>query len=76
MTEEILTRLRRIEAHLTQRAPLDEWLTVAQAAELTKFSKDYFYDNADSLPFMYRVGRELRVSREGLAKWMRNHKTN
>ena len=76
MTEEILTRLRRIEARLTPREPLDEWLTVAQAAELTKFSKDYFYDNADSRPVRYRVGRELRTSRDGLAKWMRSRKTN
>ena len=73
--EELVARLERLFKK-SERGHLDEWLTVTQAADLTKFSRDFFYDNAESLPFMYRVGRELRVSREGLAKWMHSHKTN
>ena len=73
--EVLVARLERLVKQ-AEHAALDEWLTVAQAADLTKFSKDFFYDNADDLPFMYRVGRELRASRDGLAKWMRAHKTN
>ena len=72
--EELLARMERLLRE-SERAALDPWLTVQQAADLTQFNVSYFYDNADSLPFMYRVGRELRVSRAGLAKWMRGHKT-
>ena len=71
MTEEILTRLRRIEAHLTQREPLDEWLTVKQAANVLKVSTRWIYDNAHNLPWLKRVNDRLwRVSRRGLQQWM------
>ncbi len=71
MTEEILTRLRRIEARLEQREPMDEWLTVEQAAKILKVSKKWIYKEAHELPWLKRVNDRLwRVSRHELQRWM------
>ncbi len=71
MTEEILTRLRRIEARLERRDPLDEWLTVEQAADILKVSRKWIYKEAHDLPWLKRVNERLwRVSRKELQRWM------
>ena len=71
MTEEILTRLRRIEARLEHRDPMDEWLTVEQTAGILKVSKRWIYKEAHELPWIKRVNERLwRVSRKELQRWM------
>ena len=73
--EELVARLERM-LKKAEKADLDEWLTVQEAADLTKFAPAYFRDHRNQLDFMFKIGREDRVSRAGLAKWMKSHKVN
>ena len=44
-------------------------LTIDQAAELIKFSKDYIYKHIDEIPH-YKVDQRLRFSDEKLLAWL------
>ena len=68
--EDLLTRLTRL-LERAERATLDEWLTVDEAAKALNVSKKWIYKEANNLPWLKRVNQRFwRASRKGLEKWM------
>ena len=52
-------------------APEERLLDVGEAADRLSVSKDYLYRHGRNLPFRVRVGRRLRFSATGLARYIR-----
>jgi excisionase family DNA binding protein len=52
-----------------QGAGSDYNLSVEEAADRLRVSKDYLYRQAHRLPFTVRIGRKLLFSAKGLEKW-------
>ena len=71
---ELTARLEGVLAGLekaqVRHANEDEWLTIEQVADITKYSNRWLYDHASQLPFIKRVSGSLRASRIGLQQWM------
>src|SRR5690349_15363361 len=44
-------------------------LTVEHAAAQANLSRAYFYDHADRLPFVRRIGRRVLVHEAGFRRW-------
>lgn len=69
-----IANLLRLAADQLQRlappAAEDKALTVKQAAEKLNVSTDWLYRNAASLPFTFRIGRNLRFSANGLQAYL------
>lgn len=56
----------------TAAAPAeDRLLSIAEAAALLNVSRDWLYRRAARLPFTVRLGRTLRFSAQGLARYLR-----
>lgn len=73
-----LADLREVEctalARLQQPAPApaaDEMLTIVQACELMKCSRDFLYKR--DFPFTRRLGRKLLFSRNGITEYLDKH---
>jgi len=49
----------------------DALLTIEQASERLSKSRDWLYRHARDLPFTVRVGRQLRFSARGIARFIR-----
>lgn len=54
--------------------PEDVLLTVEEAARHAKMSRAWLYRNAPRLPFTVRMGRSVRMSKQGLETWLRERK--
>jgi len=55
----------------TAEIPVEDLLTVAQAAARLRVSEGYLYRRAKSLPFTRKIShRVLRFDPRGLAEWM------
>ena len=52
-------------------AGADHLLTVEEAARALGVSRDWLYRRASKLPFTVRLGRVLRFSAQGLARYCR-----
>ena len=50
----------------------DQLLDTGEAARRLAVSRDWLYRNASKLPFTVRLGRGLRFSAAGLARYIRN----
>jgi predicted DNA-binding transcriptional regulator AlpA len=50
----------------------DQLLDTGEAARRLAVSRDWLYRNASKLPFTVRLGRGLRFSAQGLARYIRN----
>lgn len=64
-------------AALAEPAPVvaaDAMLTAAEAAVVAGVSARWLYDHAHELPFARRLGRLVRFSRSGLAKWLESRR--
>jgi len=48
----------------------DRLLTVSEAAAKLQKSKDWIYRNQKQLPFIRKLGRDLRCSERDLEKWI------
>src|SRR5215475_3805604 len=48
----------------------DRLLTVSEAAAKLQKSKDWIYRNQKQLPFIRKLGRDLRCSEKELEKWI------
>jgi excisionase family DNA binding protein len=76
----LLAQLTLVQACLASRALAvverdtnsENLLTVEQAAERLKCSKDWLYRRSRTLPFVRRVGGLLRFSSDDLDKYIRN----
>lgn len=52
----------------------NQLLTVEEAAQKLKVSKDWLYRRANKLPFTVRLGpRQLRFSARGIERYVRQH---
>ena len=51
-------------------------LTVSEAAAKLQKSKDWVYRHQKRLPFMRRIGRDLRCSEKELDTWVETRKTS
>ncbi len=49
----------------------DQLLTIDQAASKLKTSKYWLYRNSQKLPFVVRIGKNLRFSENGIELWIR-----
>src|SRR3990172_4994515 len=49
----------------------DRLLDVREAAAKLGTSRDYLYRNSDKLPFVVRIGRQVRYSEAGIEKFIR-----
>jgi predicted DNA-binding transcriptional regulator AlpA len=49
----------------------DELVDIDEAAKRLAMSKDYLYRHADEFPFTRRIGRNLRFSALGIAKYIK-----
>jgi predicted DNA-binding transcriptional regulator AlpA len=48
----------------------DRLLTIDEAAEILHKSKDWLYRQWQTLPFAFKVGKELRFSDNGIQTWI------
>ena len=67
---------RQLDLHTTRAAPTqtddpDTLLTITQAAERLQQTTHWLYRHAHALPFTVRVGRHLRFSSQGIARFIR-----
>jgi hypothetical protein len=60
------------EEHTIQtRNEPDEWLTVAQVADILKVTVRWVYEHSKDLPFAVKIShKNLRFSKLGLFRWM------
>lgn len=49
----------------------DRLLDTEEAAAKLGMSKDYLYRNSDKLPFVVRIGRQVRYSEAGIERYIR-----
>lgn len=54
--------------------PIDELLSVGEAAKRLHCSKVYLYKNALNLPFARHLGRSLRFSSVGITEYLRKQR--
>ncbi len=54
----------------------DHLLTIDQAALKLQTSKDWIYRNSQNLPFVVRIGKNLRFSENGIELWIRTRTGN
>ncbi len=74
-----LAQLAAVQAALVARllepTPVTTKQTVDWAAQQSGLSSDYFYKNADTLPFIQRKGRRVVVDVTGFEKWNAKRQT-
>ena len=68
------TLLTGISAESCRVESEDRLLTIAEAGTMLNMTKDYLYRHADQLPFTVRAApRQLRFSKVGIQKYIRQH---
>ena len=74
LADVVLRQLEELDGHGTQLggngAEPDQLVGIDKAAEILGVKRRYLYDYSRDLPFVRRIGRQLRFSVRGMQRWV------